>query len=288
MNSLFSEEELEPTKFTRAPLNFIGQKLNFLKEVLRYLSTQSIGKDVVFLDLFGGSGLLSHNIKQAYPENKVVWNDFDNYQHRLDLIDISTRKIQEFYYKNILTDIKTQLGKKMSPEQKKLFLDFISQWPKEQLDLKTLASITQFMGTKQERDITTGKYSLFMNRFFLPKSYKLYLKDVTRERMDFRGLYEKYKENELFILADPPYLETYTKCYTGDQWSFEDLSDLISIIKQHRFIYFSSSRVDHRNLLDGLDLKIKQRDMLMKHNKKASRKPNFDQMYTLRNSALKK
>ena len=38
---------------------------------------------MVFLDLFGGSGLLSHHLKCRYPNNRVVWNDFDNYAERL-------------------------------------------------------------------------------------------------------------------------------------------------------------------------------------------------------------
>lgn len=37
----------------------------------------------VFVDLFGGSGLLSHITKCVRPDATVVYNDFDNYRCRL-------------------------------------------------------------------------------------------------------------------------------------------------------------------------------------------------------------
>ena len=40
-------------------------------------------KGAVFVDLFGGSGLVSHTIKRARPDCRVVYNDFDHYSERL-------------------------------------------------------------------------------------------------------------------------------------------------------------------------------------------------------------
>ena len=36
-----------------------------------------------FVDLFGGSGLLSHFTKTVRPDARVVYNDFDGYTRRL-------------------------------------------------------------------------------------------------------------------------------------------------------------------------------------------------------------
>ena len=41
----------------------------------------------VFVDLFGGSGLLSHITKYYHPESRVIYNDFDNYRHRINNIE---------------------------------------------------------------------------------------------------------------------------------------------------------------------------------------------------------
>lgn len=68
-----------------APLPFIGQKRMFAakyKQVLKDIE----GVNVV-VDLFGGSGLLSHITKRQRPELTVVYNDFDNYRQRLANVD---------------------------------------------------------------------------------------------------------------------------------------------------------------------------------------------------------
>ncbi len=40
----------------------------------------------VFVDLFGGSGLLSHITKRERPDATVIYNDHDNYRERLENI----------------------------------------------------------------------------------------------------------------------------------------------------------------------------------------------------------
>nr|WP_305069652.1 DNA adenine methylase [Flavobacterium covae] len=72
-------------KYTSAPLPFMGQKRRFLNEFKTAL--KDYPKDAIYVDLFGGSGLLSHTVKAFYPDAKVIYNDFDNYRERLDNID---------------------------------------------------------------------------------------------------------------------------------------------------------------------------------------------------------
>lgn len=67
--------------YKNAPLPFMGQKRNFLKEFRRAL--KSYPDNAVYVDLFGGSGLLSHTVKRFYPDAKVVYNDYDQYSRRL-------------------------------------------------------------------------------------------------------------------------------------------------------------------------------------------------------------
>lgn len=68
-------------KFTSAPLPFQGQKRRFVRQIVETAKQQENG--TVFVDLFGGSGLVSHVIKQARPDCRVVYNDFDRYGERL-------------------------------------------------------------------------------------------------------------------------------------------------------------------------------------------------------------
>lgn len=72
---------MEGKQFNSAPLPFQGQKRKFAKEFAKVL--QQYPDDTVFVDLFGGSGLLSHITKRQKPNATVVYNDFDNYRQRL-------------------------------------------------------------------------------------------------------------------------------------------------------------------------------------------------------------
>jgi len=74
-----------PKKYTQATLPFQGQKRNFLRQFLELINELPDNSTIV--DLFGGSGLLSHTSKQLKPTAKVVYNDFDNYTERLNHID---------------------------------------------------------------------------------------------------------------------------------------------------------------------------------------------------------
>lgn len=71
-------------KYYSAPLPFVGQKRMFAKEFKKVL--EQFPNGTVFVDLFGGSGLLSHIAKCEKPHSKVVYNDFDDYRLRLEHI----------------------------------------------------------------------------------------------------------------------------------------------------------------------------------------------------------
>lgn len=65
-----------------APLPFMGQKRYFLRDFTEVLKRVEGEIDTV-VDLFGGSGLLSHTAKRGLPGCRVVYNDSDRYVDRL-------------------------------------------------------------------------------------------------------------------------------------------------------------------------------------------------------------
>ena len=67
--------------YTQAPLPFMGQKRRFLTHFKGALNDYSHA--TIFIDLFGGSGLLSHTTKRVRPDAQVIYNDFDDYHVRL-------------------------------------------------------------------------------------------------------------------------------------------------------------------------------------------------------------
>lgn len=75
--------------YSKAPLPFTGQKRNFLKHFRQIINDNiaNNGEGWTVLDVFGGSGLLSHTVKQIKPKARVIYNDFDDYADRLKHID---------------------------------------------------------------------------------------------------------------------------------------------------------------------------------------------------------
>lgn len=69
--------------YNAAPLPFMGQKRRFAKEFIKVLHTTNDVNTVV--DLFGGSGLLSHITKRELPECHVVYNDYDYFPRALPM-----------------------------------------------------------------------------------------------------------------------------------------------------------------------------------------------------------
>ena len=67
--------------YTAAPLPFMGQKRRFIKDFRRIL--KRFDDVTAIVDLFGGSGILSHVAKHERPDIRVVYNDYDYYCDRL-------------------------------------------------------------------------------------------------------------------------------------------------------------------------------------------------------------
>ena len=65
----------------------------FAKEFIKVLENYPDG--TVFVDLFGGSGLLSHITKCQKPNSVVVYNDFDGYCRRLESIPVTNAILED-------------------------------------------------------------------------------------------------------------------------------------------------------------------------------------------------
>ena len=86
-------------QYLSAPLPFQGQKRIFLRRVKDKL--KRITKEItVIVDLFGGSGILSHTAKRLCPWCDVIYNDFDDYHVRLEHIP-ETNTILDFVRQKI-------------------------------------------------------------------------------------------------------------------------------------------------------------------------------------------
>lgn len=225
-------------KFTQAPLPFMGQKRRFLNQVKKVL--ENCPDNTIYVDLFGGSGLLSHTIKQHYPNAKVVYNDYDNYRLRLQNVAQTNKMI---------ADIRLILDK--SPKDKRI------QEPERSLILKRVLQEEQTAGYVDY--ITLSSSILFSMKYV--QSYKQleketlyncvrmsdyntdgYLDGLTVESMDYKVLFEKYKEaNNVVFLVDPPYLSTEVGTYKN-YWKLKDYLDVLDVLEGTNYLYFTSNK----------------------------------------------
>lgn len=81
-------------EYSKPPLPFEGNKKLWRKNYKEILKEYN---DIeIFVDLFGGSGILSNWTKNTYKNTIVIYNDFDNYCERLNNIQNNKRFIKRY------------------------------------------------------------------------------------------------------------------------------------------------------------------------------------------------
>lgn len=235
--------------YNQAPLPFQGQKRRFItpfKEALNGFQSKTI-----FVDLFGGSGLLSHTVKKALPGAHVVYNDFDNYSQRLGNIARTNA---------ILDDLRVLLAdclpdKKLSDEQRSKVLERISQ-EGGFVDYITLSSSLLFSMNYATSFEELSKQTMYncirKNGYALAPDY---LAGVEVVHMDYKELYRRYKDTPgVVFLVDPPYLSTDVSTYNKDDyWKLLDYLDVLQVVQHHSYFYFTSNKSEIIELCDWME-----------------------------------
>ncbi|TQR28469.1 hypothetical protein DMB92_09135 [Campylobacter sp. MIT 99-7217] len=264
MSNLFNFEEKQ-VFYSKPPLVFQGNKKNALKNVIKLIKEikQSGQKDYIFIDAFGGSGLLSNTFKYYFPENEVIFNDFDDYTSRLEKIP-QTNEILSFL-KNELKNFKT--NEKIYGNTKEKILAYLQQKEKEdkELDYLSISSFVLFSGDYAKNFKELAKKSWFYKNGEINRNAQGYLEGVKRVKMDFKELLNEYKDNKnAFLILDPPYLQTNTQSYKAGYYRLSDFLALIDFIRPP-YILFSSLKSDILDFLAWYDTKndrLKNRKIL--------------------------
>lgn len=223
----------------------MGNKRNMLKHIKQVLNTMradgEIDGESIFIDVFGGSGLVAHNIKQWYPRNQVLWNDYDNYQKRLDHI-AQTESLRAWIYEKVRD---SEYKKALTKDIKQEILAHIHalETQGEYIDYTTISSYLLFSGNYARDFIELSKCPFYNCISVTRLSAKGYLDGVERVSLDFIDLLDSYKsyKNKCLIL-DPPYLQTQVGNYK-DHFSLGQFFRLIERV-QRPYIFFGSDRSD--------------------------------------------
>ena len=234
--------------YTTSPLPFQGQKRKFVKhfkEALAHFPTNA-----TYIDLFGGSGLLSHTVKTTHPNARVIWNDYDNFAHRLALIPTTNEIIAQL--RPIVANYPK--GTRIN-EAKPAILEVLRQYPPEALDCITLSANLLFSGKYATSLEALAKDGFYAKITQTPYNANGYLAEVERRQTDYRNLIAEFQHtpNTVFIL-DPPYLSTDISSYCGAQdWKLKDYLHIVKALNaMPRYIYFGSNKGQLLDLFDFL------------------------------------
>ncbi|EFC71558.1 DNA adenine methylase [Prevotella sp. oral taxon 299] len=228
-------------KHMKAPLPFVGQKRNFIKALTPIIERQP--DNTIFVDLFGGSGLLSNLVKELKPNARVIYNDFDNYSERLAHIK-ETEELRHMIGEKLKDVPKCS---KVSEELKAEICDLIEDFKAKKgfVDIVTVASWLLFSNrTAGDIDDIRAKRNTFYNSVIkAPLKADGYLEGAERVCKDFQKLIDEFKNvpNVLFI-CDPPYMLTEKAHYKKTYWGLGKYLNLLKDMTGLNSIYFTSSK----------------------------------------------
>lgn len=241
-----------PTKvYNSAPLPFMGQKRRFAKqyrEALREFSSATI-----FVDLFGGSGLLSHIAKHERPDARVIYNDFDDYHLRIENVERTNTILAEI--RKLLAGVSPQ--KKVPRETKAKILGLIAHYDRTGfVDYITISSSILFSTHYATSFDELQKDTFYNSVKQTPYSCNDYLAGLEIVKHDYRELFSRYKDTpNVVFLVDPPYLSTEVgvyKCY----WRLRDYLDVLRVIDGQKYVYFTSNKSSIVELIDWMQSNV--------------------------------
>ncbi len=222
-----------------APLPFMGQKRMFAREYIKVL--EQFKDKAVFVDLFGGSGLLSHITKCKRPDATVVYNDFDGYRERLANIPRTNLLLADL--RGIAKDVPRL--KPIKGAARERILERLEREEREwgYVDYITLSSSLMF-SMKYKTNLEGMRKETLYNTIRMT-DYPLcadYLDGLAVVSCDYRELYERYKDVPgVVFLADPPYLSTEVGTYKM-YWRLADYLDVLNVLRDKPFVYFTSNK----------------------------------------------
>jgi hypothetical protein len=224
--------------YNTAPLPFVGQKRNFIKHFKEEIRTKSTPP--LFVDLFGGSGLLSRAAKDVHPEATVIYNDYDNYRNRLKTIPKTNKILDDMRpftiglerKKVIPKDIKLKIIDRI--KQEKGYVDFITLSSSLLFSMKYVSSIEELEKETLYNKIRINNYPLASD----------YLEGIEVVSLDYKKIFEKYKDvKNVVFLIDPPYLSTDCSTYNSDgYWKLKDYLDVLKTLQNQNYFYFTSNK----------------------------------------------
>lgn len=239
----------------RAPLPFQGQKSKWFAQFSQVLDrveqkAQQLNRPVCAIDVFGGSGLLSHWTKRLHPDFTVIYNDFDNYEDRIKHVH-DVNLLMDEVHKLFPEYTRSKRQNKLTPPETDKLRQLITEH-KERVDYYCLSSWFKFIGAVSSSVDDFLKHDYYYRlpaNNYNEEDAKHYLDGITVIHEDASD-YNKFQQiikplippNALtFYILDPPYLYCDKTGYNTSYFKLASTIDLINyFINEDYFIFFNS------------------------------------------------
>lgn len=238
--------------YTSAPLPFMGQKRRFIK--LYKSALKEFPEAKIFVDLFGGSGLLSHTTKHARPNAMVVYNDYDDYHLRLINVEKTNAMLEVI--RGIVEGCPED--KKLSPGIKAKIINYLKEQEQKHgyVDYITLSSSLLFSMNYATTLEGFSKQTLY--NCVRKSNYDAtgYLEGLHIVKNDYKELFNKYRNQPgVVFIVDPPYLSTEQGTY-NNYWRLADYLDVLKVLKENSYVYFTSDKSSILELCEWLETNL--------------------------------
>lgn len=274
--------------FKKAPLPFVGNKHKYVKYITKYTipylkKNNIINDDTIIVDVFGGSGILSHVFAYNLPNNQIVYNDYDNYTKYLKPENIKKFNKVLSYIRNIFNSLHTELIddpkiiNHIINKIKSEFPNFEGTYIEQLFNLNlTFHGQSSFHKVKQlnyHRKRTTDYSSDVYDKYILP--------NIKITHLDYNEIFDEFKKyKNIFYIIDPPYYDTDIKSYSDNLESDESIK-VLKFAATHNSLYFESTKFKLNKIIKELkqkyNISVKDHRILAK-NKYTIQSNNTDYM----------
>ena len=253
----------------KPPIPFQGNKKLWKNKFIDII--KEMGEYDIYVDLFGGSGILSHWVKHIFPSSTVIYNDFDKYEDRCKQIKETNEILTRC--REVCKDLKKKqlIDEEKTKEIKKIFKEYSNP---DLLTLKTqlyytkridknFKSFDDFFKEKLYNNLNGNDYKE-TGKYF--EGLKIYSKDWHEL---FEEIIKKYqgKNKKILFIMDPPCLYTDKSQYKNNYWLLNDSLKLFEIIAGYDSLLFSSDKSGFKELIDATNKYFKTNIIYNKMNK---------------------
>ena len=203
-----------------------GNKRKLLPQILPYLLVEGA---VAFIDVFGGSGTVSLNVRNTGHFNYAIYNERDEHIFGLQKYiqnnenDFCILQYLNGQYSRTKEDfLSLRRSYNSKPDYDKLFL----------LMCRSNSNMMRFNDSGKYNMTWGDRSPFYLDRV---KDHQKSIRSVELTNRDFRGVFYDLEDftglDKVVMYLDPPYMNTLASYNEKGGWTKEDNTELLSYVK---------------------------------------------------------